>query len=178
MLRSFTTTIAIASFIVGCGGAAPEAESPEQGREDAELANPEGPRQGHGVETEVSMPETEEVEEEEEEEEEEEKPPPPEPEFTEGMSVADARNAIPQGTERLNIDQETLGKPLQNPDLFKPCKLGAQKLKIRIAVWDGRAVGVDVITKNKKLAECVDKQIRAIEWKDKVKSLNTVEYAY
>jgi hypothetical protein len=38
-------------------------------------------------------------------------------------------------------------------------------------------VGVDVTTSNKALASCVEKQVRAIEWRDKVRSLNSVEYS-
>ncbi len=44
-------------------------------------------------------------------------------------------------------------------------------------MWGGHAVGVDVTTSNKKLAECIDKQVRSIAWPDKVRSLNTVEYS-
>jgi hypothetical protein len=48
---------------------------------------------------------------------------------------------------------------------------------VRIAVWAGHAVGVDVTTPNKKLAECIDKQVRALTWPDKIHSLNTVEFS-
>src|SRR5262249_7165567 len=36
-----------------------------------------------------------------------------EPQFTENMSVEEAIKAVPRESERLNMDQETLGKPLQ-----------------------------------------------------------------
>lgn len=107
-------------------------------------------------------------------------PPPPEgPKFTEGMTVDQAINAVPQGGTRINLDAETLGKPLQNPDIYAPCKVrDTDKFKVRVAVYDGRAVGVDVITKNKKLAECVAREIRKVTWADKVPSLNTVEFQF
>jgi len=44
-------------------------------------------------------------------------------------------------------------------------------------VWNGEAVGVDVTTPNKTLAACIDKRVRAVEWRHKVRSLNTVEYS-
>ena len=113
----------------------------------------------------------------EEEEEEEKPPPPPEPKFTEGMSVAEARNAVPAGTDRVNIDDEVLGRPLRDPELYKPCKLGGQNFKTTVAVWDGRAVGIDVEAKNAQLAECIKEQVRNLKWRDKAKSLNTVEYS-
>jgi len=103
------------------------------------------------------------------------------PEFKEGMSVSDAMNAVPAGTTRVNIDQETLGQPLNKPELYAPCKLGAnQHFKVTVAVWNGKAVGVDIETKpaNKNAEACVDKQIRSITWQDKVPSLNTVEYSF
>ncbi len=164
-----------ALMLAACGGAAPEPAAPA---EEPPPPKPTGPKPGHGVDTEVSMPETVQVEEKPKEEADPPKAAAVEPEFTDGMSVDDARKAVPQGGERLNIDQETLGAPLQNPDFWKPCNVGAQKLTVRIAVWNGKAVGVDVLTKNKKLAQCVDKQVRALEWKDKVRSLNTVDYSF
>lgn len=85
--------------------------------------------------------------------------------------------AIPRGTQRSNIDQDALGAPLQNVSLYDPCKPGGQHFKLRVAVWNGHAVGIDVTTSNKKLAECVKKQLRTVTWPDKVRSLNTVEFS-
>jgi hypothetical protein len=100
-----------------------------------------------------------------------------EPVFEEGMSVDQAMSAA-QGTERLNIDQETLGAPLTRPELYAPCKLGpADHFDLKVAVWDGRAVGIDLDMKNEKSRSCVIEQIKQLRWKDKVKSLNTVEYS-
>ncbi|MFZ5892946.1 MAG: hypothetical protein ACOY0T_17935 [Myxococcota bacterium] len=102
----------------------------------------------------------------------------PEPEFTEGMSVDEATKAVPAGIERRNIDQETLGKPLQDVSVYEPCKPGSARVKLKVAVWDGRAVGIDVTTtpKNEKLAGCIKQRISELKWEKKVKSLNTIEY--
>jgi hypothetical protein len=103
-----------------------------------------------------------------------------EPQFTDGMSVEEAIKAVPQGAERANIDQETLGKPLQDFALYEPCKPGAAKVKMRIAVWDGKAVGLDVTAtpKNDKLVACIKDRLKGLTWQAKVKSLNTVEYSF
>lgn len=104
-----------------------------------------------------------------------------EPEFRAGMTVNEAINAVPTGTERVNIDQETLEQPILRQELYAPCKLGpSQHFKIRVAIWDGRAVGLDIETtpKNEKVAACLREQIEGVRWSPKAKSLNTVEYAY
>jgi hypothetical protein len=101
----------------------------------------------------------------------------PEPQFPDHASVSQAISAIPRGSARANIDPDALAEPLQNQSVYEPCKVGAQHFKVKVAVWDGKAVGVDVATPNKKLAECIDSQIRAIEWRQRVRSLNTVEYS-
>ena len=108
------------------------------------------------------------------------KPAVAEPVFTDGMSVADAIKAVPQGSERANIDQETLAIPIQNPDVYEPCKPGPVRIKLKIAVWDGKAVGLDVTAtpKNDKVAACVREQILKLSWKARVKSLNIVEYSF
>ena len=98
-----------------------------------------------------------------------------EPTFKEGGSVNDAVNAIPQGYERVNIEQEALDMPLLNPDFYKPCKLGAaQHFEIRFAVWEGRAVGLDIKTtpNNKNAESCLRGLVSKNVWRDKVKSLN------
>jgi hypothetical protein len=115
-----------------------------------------------------------------------ENPPPaptstvPEPQFAENSSVDQAIKAVPPGAETRNIDPETLGKPLQNVALYEPCKPGNARVKMRVAVWDGKAVGIDITTtpKNDKLADCIKTKIREITWEKKVKSLNTIEYQF
>jgi hypothetical protein len=104
----------------------------------------------------------------------------PAPEFKEGGSVDDAIKAVPQGTPRLNMETEVLSKPLMDGKLYEPCKLGTAHFKVKVAVWDGKAVGIDLTTtpNNPKLAECLKGRIREITWEDKVKSLNTVEYQF
>jgi hypothetical protein len=101
-----------------------------------------------------------------------------EPTFPENATVDQAMAAVPKGTPRSNIDPERLAEPLQKPGVYDSCKVGTQHFKVRVAVWGGHAVGVDVTTPNKKLAECIDKQTRAVSWPDTVKSLNTVEYSF
>ena len=84
------------------------------------------------------------------------------------------------GAERANIDQETLSKPIQDFAVYEPCKPGAAKVKMNIAVWDGKAVGIDITTspKNEKLSGCIKDRIKGLTWQAKVKSLNTVEYSF
>lgn len=108
------------------------------------------------------------------------KPAVAEPQFTDDMSVADAIKAVPQGSERANIDQETLSMPIQDTAIYEPCKPGAAKVKLKIGVWDGKAVGIDVTStpKNDKLNACVKDQIKKLTWKAHVKSLNIVEYSF
>jgi hypothetical protein len=104
-----------------------------------------------------------------------------EPEFRPGMTVTEATNAVPSSAERLNIEQERLAEPLMEPKLYEPCSLqGHHHFSVKVAVWDGKAVGLDVTTKpqDEKLATCLRQQIEGVEWEDKAKSLNTVEYSY
>jgi hypothetical protein len=105
---------------------------------------------------------------------------PGEPIFTEGMSVDEAIRAVPPGIERRNIDQETLGKPLQDLSLYEPCKPGSARVKVKVAVWNGKAVGIDltVTPKNDKLGACIKGKIAEVTWEKKVKSLNTIEYQF
>jgi hypothetical protein len=102
-----------------------------------------------------------------------------EPTFKEGGSVDEAINAVPQGVPRVNVEQDMLAKPLMDENLYKPCRLAPnQRLKLKVAIWDGRAVGIDVTAtpKNEKVVACIKQQIAGITWKAKVRSLNTVEY--
>jgi hypothetical protein len=105
---------------------------------------------------------------------------PKDPEFKENGSVDEAIAAVPVASDRLNIDQETLGKPLQDPALYEPCKPGNARFKFRVAVWNGKAVGLDMSStpKNPKLEECIKGRIRELTWRDKVRALNTVEYQF
>lgn len=100
------------------------------------------------------------------------------PTFPDGASVDQATAAVPKGAARSNLDADRLAEPLQSESVYAPCKVGSQHFKVRVAVWNGKAVGVDVTTPNKKLAECVDKQVRGLAWPDKLHSLNTVEFSF
>jgi hypothetical protein len=100
----------------------------------------------------------------------------PEPDFPENASVDEAIAAVPRDMDRLNVDPERLAEPLQNPEVYEPCKPGNQRFDLRVAIWNGRAVGVDVQTKNAKLADCLRERIREVQWPDRVRSLNTIEF--
>jgi hypothetical protein len=154
-------------FLVACGGSEPAPRAPDgEMSPAAEIAPPLPPPTAAEAPVEEPAPAA--------------KPPAPEPVFTEGMSVADAIRAVPQGAERANIDQETLSKPIQDFALYEPCNPGSAKVKMNIAVWDGKAVGLDVTAspKNDKLVDCIKERLKGVTWQARVKSLNTVEYSF
>lgn len=162
--------MALAVFVMACGGGQAPAASPDPvepvdepvaAEPKSEAPSAEEPAEGEGGETAPKVA--------------------AEPQFTDDMSVDEAINAVPQGSERMNLDPEALGKPLMDMNVYKPCKLAPSlRFKIRVAVWDGRAVGVDVTStpKNDKAVGCVKEQIKGLKWKDAIKSLNTVDYAF
>lgn len=160
------------SMAVGCGGTnqtpeAPDAEAETVAEEPSRNASPEdSPEATADAKT--------------GEAEKKEPAAAVEPAFTPDMSVEQAQAAIPVGTERQNIEQEALGRPLQEPGVFDSCKVGNARFKVRVAVWNGKAVGVDLETtpKNPALAECLKARVRELTWPDKVRSLNTVEYSF
>lgn len=164
-LLAITAMIGVA-LACACSGSTPPSEAPEP---EPEPAMPE------------PAPPAEEPAEPEEKPEEEPAKTGVEPEFKDGMSVEEAINAVPQGTERENVDQEALSRPLMDAKIYDPCKPKPnQKFKLKVAVWDGRAVGIDVLPtpKNDQFADCIKQQVSQVQWKDKVKSLNTVEFNY
>jgi hypothetical protein len=100
------------------------------------------------------------------------------PEFTPGMSVNEAISAVPSYYDYVGLDQEVLAKPLTNPDTYKECKVAQNdRFKVRIAVWNGKVVGADVEAPPAK-KDCIDRVVRAIEYKEQVESINTVEYSF
>jgi hypothetical protein len=169
------------SLALGCGGSTPPPESVEPqepaSAEPAAEPKPEEPAEGAagasgGSEGEGEGEGTGETEKRKAAEE------LPEPKFTDGMSVADAMAAIPMGMPRENIDEDALGAPLRDIKLYEPCKLGQKRVKLKVAVWNGKAVGIDVTVtpKSDKVTQCIREQISRIEWRDKVRSLNVIEY--
>jgi len=97
------------------------------------------------------------------------------------MSVTQATNAVPPGTDRVEIEQEVLVAPLMQTELYEPCKLkGNQRFFVKVAIWDGRVVGLDLETqpKNSTVDACLRHQIEGLTWKKKAKSLSTVEFNY
>jgi hypothetical protein len=170
-MRELAAFSVLGLFLLACGGSEPQPESPPQ----PELVSPSveaapAPKPPADASAEGAP----------KEEPKSEKPPAVEPQFTDGMSVADAIKAVPQGSERANIDNETLSKPIQDFAVYEPCKPGTAKVKMKIAVWDGKAVGLDISStpKNEKLVACIKDRIKGLTWQAKVKSLNTVEYSF
>ncbi len=152
---------------MACGGGKPPAEDPSASNAPVVSEKPAPPPPDDAEpkpDAESAPPKKEEV---------------PEPNFTPDMSVEDAIKAIPAASERLNVDQETLSKPLTEESLYEPCKPGSTHFKLRVAVWRGKAVAIDLTTtpKSPKLAECLKGRIREITWPAKVPSLNIVEYS-
>jgi hypothetical protein len=110
----------LASLAGGCAGKSkPEADAPERDErsyyDDSSSTSSSSSRsdesgdKGSGSLTKVSNDE------------------PAEPVFTEGMSVNEATEAVPPGIERRDIDQETLGKPLQDLSLYESCNPGGAR---------------------------------------------------
>src|SRR5687767_4985110 len=165
----FVTCAVVAAL--GCGGSTKEPDDADDRRRL--LEEPLEPEMEEGS----SRSDDEDEEGESDEEGDDEKKAGKEVEFPENASVTQAINAVPQGAERINIDAETLAKPLQDPKLFEPCKLGTQHFTIKVAVWDGRAVGMDIKANSPNLEKCIRDQVKTVEWRDKVRSLNTVEFS-
>lgn len=165
-------------FLVGCGGNQSPAESPAEQdppgldakADPSELPTAKaGGDEAKGGDGEGDQATTD------------KKPAAVEPSFKEGGSVEEAIAAVPQGTPRVNVEQESLAKPLMDENLYKPCKMSPnQRFKLRVAIWDGKAVGIDLTAtpKNDKAVACIRQQVQGITWRDKVKSLNTVEYQF
>jgi hypothetical protein len=175
--------VAITLFLVGCGGSTPEpadASNPpdDESKASASMESDKSESESKGDDEKSSASKDDDKKDDTAKKDDDPtKDDSGGPNFPENASVAQAIAAIPKGTQRSNIDPETLGEPLNKPELYAPCKAGSQHFKLKVAVWNGKAVGVDVTTTNKALAECVRKQVQGIEWRDKVKSLNTVEYS-
>jgi len=161
------------ALFTACGSSLPDAEEP-----DEDFAAEDDNTPGMPTSHEDEQPRAKADEEDGEKKKKSEAGP---PEFKEGMSVDEAINAVPQGTARVTIEPDELAVPLKDPKVYEPCKPAASAhWTIRVAVWDGKAVGLDITTTpaNKRLSECIAEQIKKITWRDKVASLNTVEYAF
>lgn len=171
-MRGFSQLILVGTVILtACGGSTPPPEEPEPAAEVESKDDIEQTAAGEKASSPEGAPS-------EEQPAAEPAASTPDPEFKPGMSVEEAIDAVPPGTSRLNIEQEALAQPLMDPKVYEPCKLGNGHFKLKVAVWDGKAVGIDVVTtpKNDKLGECIKGQVGQLQWPDKVKSLNTVEY--
>lgn len=159
-------SVSLVLLSAACGGSTPPAEEPNSGPVIPEKTVVEAPppEEADAKPSADAAPKKEEI---------------VEPTFTPDMSVEEAIKAVPASAERLNVDQETLSKPLQEESLYEPCKPGSAHFKLKVAVWRGKAVAIDLTTtpKNAKLAECLKGRIRELTWPAKVPSLNTVEYS-
>ena len=160
-------------LVAGCGGGTAEPEMPD----DAALAETPPPAPEPEPASETASADGETAAERGDAESKPKEGATGEPEFKEGMSVDEAIAAVPRDAQRMNLDGDALGKPLMDQKLYEPCKLAQnQKFKVRVAIWNGKAVGLDVTTQpnNARAKECIATQIRSVTWRDKVPSLNTV----
>jgi hypothetical protein len=71
--------------------------------------------------------------------------PPPDPTFTPDMTVDQAIAAVPSGIERMNIEQDALGQPLQQPGVFDACKPGSAHFKVKVAIWNGKVRSLNTV---------------------------------
>jgi hypothetical protein len=104
----------------------------------------------------------------------------PKVDFPSHATVEQATNAVPRGGQRMNMSNDTLQGPLLDMKRYDQCKVPrSAKITMNVAVYDGAAVGVDVITKprNAKLEACLDGVVRSMSW-DKVPSLNEVNVSF
>lgn len=103
----------------------------------------------------------------------------PKPEFTDGMSVNQAISAVPSHYDYVGIDPEVLAKPLMDIETYKECKITTNDhFTVRIAIWNGKVVGADVKAATPAKTECIDRVVRALEYKEQVESINTVDYSF
>jgi hypothetical protein len=105
---------------------------------------------------------------------------PPKIDFPPHASVDEAMKAVPSGLPRLNMSTDTLQAPLLDLKRYDKCKVPrSTKVTMRVAVFDGAAVGVEVATKpkNVKMEGCLDGVVRGMSW-DKVPSLNEVNVTF
>ncbi|MBN1606731.1 MAG: hypothetical protein JW940_08860 [Polyangiaceae bacterium] len=164
---------ATATLTFACGGSQQTAESPDEYGVTDELPESEN----HGS-ADVEQPD---LAEEQKDSDQQSSDAVKEPEFKEGMSVNDAINAVPAGTPGERIDPETLSIPLKDSALYAPCKISAsQHFTLNVAVWDGRAVGMDIKTQpnNPTLEACLRQQVSQVVWRERAKGINTVEYSF
>lgn len=158
----------LALGLTACGGGTNQPEYPEQPAPHEEVADPSWETGDNAGAEEEPATESEQTQSERKK-----------PEFTEGMGVEQAISAVPEDYQYIGLDQEVLAKPLTQLETYQECKVKqTDKFKVRIAVWDGKVVGADVTSRNKALAQCIDGVVRKLEYKDRVESINTVEYSF
>jgi hypothetical protein len=100
--------------------------------------------------------------------------------FPDHGGVEAAIKSVPRGAPRLNMSNDALQGPLLDMHRYERCSVPrTTKVTLTVAVFDGSAVGVDVVTKpnNAKLNDCLDRVVREMSW-DKVPSLNQVTVSF
>lgn len=172
MVAKFASVVGLGFLLVGCGGSEPEPKVPPPDDDEEVEAADESWNTGPAPSP-ASEPEAEEPSQPSDEARKE-------PEFKEGMSVNEAIAAVPSHYEYIGIEPEVLAKPLMDIATYKECKVTQNThFTVKVAVWDGRVVGADVEAKgNKALASCIDGVVRKLEYKERVESINTVEFSF
>jgi hypothetical protein len=163
MRAETTLCLALCAFSSGCGGATPTPAEPAEPPPAAEKpAEPKAAATPAAEPAEPEAPTKVEV---------------PKPVFTPNMGVEDAIKAVPQGAPRMNMSDEDMQRPLMEPKQYAKCAGKNPHFSLRVAVYDGGAVGVDISSKpkNAKMEKCIDALVRRMVWV-KVPSLNTVMF--
>ena len=103
-----------------------------------------------------------------------------EPLFRDGMTIEEARAVVPPDTAFIRIEPEALTVPLQGEDIFAQCELkSSQKFTAHLGIWDGRAVAIELQgLPEGETRECVLRELRTLEWRDRVKSFNDIKYSF
>jgi hypothetical protein len=145
-------TLALAA---ACGGSTPPAEAPEEEDDDdiEQTSASEGTTTAEGEEESSEKP----------------KPEAAEPEFKDGMSVDEAINAVPQGTERENIEQETLARPLTEAKLYARAIPGQPRTSLRSqSGTDAPSVSTSKPSRRTTSSASASGAVRQVQWREKV----------
>jgi hypothetical protein len=84
--------------------------------------------------------------------------------YEEALAVPEDMNAVKGERELSNKD---LSAPMQPASVLDVCRVPeATRVTVKVAVREGKAMGVSVATKpdDAKVAECVDKAVRKLVW--------------
>lgn len=162
-----------AAHLVACGGSQKEAsDAGAEAEAMPELAlNEPEPEFAEGLNEEAEEPE----------EEPKAAPASAKPTFEAGMSVDEATNAAPFAVNAVEVDLAELEKPLMSSGIGSACSIpSSQKYKVKVAVYEGKAVGIDVTTMPASEAKeaCIRQQIEGMSWGVQEESINLVELTF